>query len=109
MRIRRKDRETSEEKAEGTHQRGPFDQELVSPQKDGPTSTDPVKSLTPGVPAAPLLTATETPAEFPHPPSWTTPRRQGPLAAAAHEVPVEPAAVRPVRARPPDAAPAPRC
>jgi chromosome partitioning protein len=102
MRIRRKDRETSEEKTEGTHQRGPFDQELVSPHKDGPTSADPVTSVAPGVPAAPLLTATETPAEVSPPAVVDHTSVTGTLAAAAHEVPVEPALSEAL----PDAAPA---
>ncbi len=90
MRIRRKDRETSEEKAEGTHQRGPFDQELSSSDKGGPTSADPVKSVTSDAAGAPLLRATETPAEIVPPAAVDQTAATGSPAAAVHEVPAEP-------------------
>ncbi len=45
MRIRRKDRDTTENKEALPPVRAPFDQEVPASPDDGPTSTEPVKSL----------------------------------------------------------------
>jgi chromosome partitioning protein len=58
MRIRRKDRETSENKAEGLHGHAPYDQEVSPTHDGGPSSTEPIKSLASSGPVAPPPTGT---------------------------------------------------
>ncbi len=73
MRIRRKDREAPQ-----PPKFSPFDQDTSSPEQQGPTSTDPVKSLIADAPPPPAVEAAEIPGE---PPTDEIPVVERPLVA----------------------------